>query len=65
MLGPRPSSAAAPSIWYAAVLVPNRKPGGSWGDAALMVGSFLPSPGVPVAERGSNGQIGMIRTDQG
>src|SRR5215207_7210891 len=33
MLGPRPSSAAAPSIWYAAVLVPNRKPGGSWGYA--------------------------------
>ena len=31
MLGPRPSSVAAPSIWYAAVLVPNRKPGGRWG----------------------------------
>ena len=28
---PRP---AAPSIWYAAVLVPKRKPGGSWGKAA-------------------------------
>src|SRR3954449_1024408 len=31
MLGPLPSSVAAPSIWYDAVLVPNRKPGGSWG----------------------------------
>ena len=29
MLGPLPSSVAAPSIWYDAVLVPNRKPGGS------------------------------------
>src|SRR5687768_14443694 len=31
MLGPRPSSATAPSIWYAAVLVPKVKPGGSCG----------------------------------
>ena len=31
MLGPLPSSVAAPSIWYDAVLVPKRKPGGSWG----------------------------------
>ena len=31
MLGPLPSSVCRPSIWYAAVLVPNRKPGGSWG----------------------------------
>ena len=31
MLGPLPSSSAAPSIWYADVLVPNRKPGGSCG----------------------------------
>lgn len=31
MLGPLPSSVAAPSIWYAAVLVPKRKPGGSCG----------------------------------
>jgi len=28
MLGPLPSLLAAPSIWYDAVLVPNRKPGG-------------------------------------
>jgi len=34
MLGPRPSSSAAPSIWYAAVLVPNRKPAGSCGKLA-------------------------------
>ena len=25
-LGPRPSSVVAPSIWYDAVLVPNRNP---------------------------------------
>ena len=31
MLGPLPSSVAAPSIWYDAVLAPNRKPGGSKG----------------------------------
>ena len=31
MLGPLPSLLAAPSIWYAAVLVPNRKPGGNRG----------------------------------
>ena len=29
MLGPLPSLLAAPSIWYDAVLVPNRKPGGN------------------------------------
>src|SRR4051794_15086574 len=34
MLGPLPSSVAAPSIWYDAVLVPKRKPGGSWGRGA-------------------------------
>src|SRR5215207_1542811 len=28
MEGPRPSSATAPSIWYAAVAVPKTKPGG-------------------------------------
>ena len=37
MLGPRPSSAAAPSIWYAAVLVPKRKPGGSWGSTGTIM----------------------------
>src|SRR3954451_10944344 len=37
MLGPRPSSATAPSIWYAAVLVPSRKPGGSWGNTGTMM----------------------------
>ena len=31
MLGPLPSLLTAPSIWYAAVLVPNRKPGGNRG----------------------------------
>src|SRR6478752_6895931 len=31
MLGPFPSAVAPPSIWYDAVLVPKRKPGGSWG----------------------------------
>src|SRR3954468_17322701 len=36
MLGPRPSSATAPSTWYAAVLVPNLKPGGSWGNTGTM-----------------------------
>src|SRR4051812_2274556 len=39
MLGPRPSSVAAPSIWYAAVLVPNLKPGGSWGRPEVGRGS--------------------------
>ena len=32
MLGPLPSSSDAPSIWYDAVLVPKRNPGGNWGD---------------------------------
>src|SRR3954468_25027182 len=31
MLGPLPSLLTAPSIWYAAVLVPKRKPGGNRG----------------------------------
>ena len=31
MLGPLPSLLTAPSIWYAAVLVPNRNPGGNRG----------------------------------
>lgn len=39
MLGPFPSSVAAPSIWYAAVLVPKRKPGGSCGRGT---GTILP-----------------------
>src|SRR4051794_27152283 len=38
MLGPLPSSWAAPSIWYDAVLAPKRKPGGSRGrDTGIIV----------------------------
>ena len=33
--GPRPSSATAPSIWYAAVAVPNWKPGGNWRPSSI------------------------------
>ena len=35
MDGPRPSSVAAPSIWYAAVDTPQRKPAGNWGIGAV------------------------------
>src|SRR3569623_90121 len=38
MLGPLPSSLAPPSIWFDAVLAPNRKPGGSRGrDTGIIV----------------------------
>src|SRR3954447_23664641 len=34
--GVRPSSATAPSIWYAAVAAPHRKPGGKASDVAVL-----------------------------
>jgi hypothetical protein len=37
-LGPLPSSSQAPSIWYDAVLVPNRNPAGSCGKFSPMGG---------------------------
>src|SRR5689334_9158618 len=40
-LGPRPSSSTAPSIWYDAVLVPKRKPGGSAGKAGAGTGTIM------------------------
>src|SRR5690242_10453749 len=41
MLGPLPSSVAAPSIWYDAVLVPNTKPAGSRTGPSPMLGILL------------------------
>jgi quercetin 2,3-dioxygenase len=40
MLGPLPSLLAAPSIWYAAVLVPNLKPSGSLGSSRSPTGTM-------------------------
>ena len=41
MLAPRPPTSTPPSIWYDAVLVPKRKPGGSWGYG---MPAFCPRP---------------------
>src|SRR5918998_650537 len=40
MLGPLPSLLAAPSIWYAAVLVPKRNPGGNRGSGESPTGTM-------------------------
>src|SRR5207248_151869 len=41
MDGPRPSSWTAPSIWYAEVAVPHRKPSGNDRGRGAVMGGFL------------------------
>src|SRR3954467_15249143 len=54
MLGPLPSSVTAPSIWYDAVLVPNRNPGGSCGRPEVGresgTGTMMPGNGETAGE---------------